>query len=211
MENELRYFWAKMFAWYLSFAVLWSSGCKKKPPNWYYYWERDQVVVGLEAEGDPKSRWADYPGFYGAAYPPGNGYCVTDLCVAIAHREPIVVRHRFRRDVSFMIGARTEFGCQSVAATMVHEKVHIANYKFCRSPGQEDTDGDGLADSLEGQAPQYFVVGCKDTYDLATALGYDDYANYGDDEFICRQSEPAGLDRVHLDRDWSFGGAQWRR
>jgi len=69
--------------------------------------------------------------------------------------------------------------------------------------------GVALADSLEHVEPYRFIIGELDTYDLAAL--YAGYADYGDNEFIARQAEPAGVAVAKLNEDWSRGGAQWRR
>jgi hypothetical protein len=194
-------------------AMLW--GCGPKPEhnaNWYYYWEKDDVIPGLDREGSPASRWdwsveAANQGAYGAAHGPSNGYVLTDFCITSPVSHLIPVEHKNDPDLDFEIGAETRFGVEQAAGTMAHEKLHIANYRQIAG-GQPDTDGDGLADSLEEVDPYYFIMGDSDTYNLASV--YFGYANYGDNEFIARQAEPAGVAVAKLNQDWSQGGAQWR-
>jgi len=196
-------------------AMLW--GCGPKPEhnaNWYYYWEKDDVIPGLDREGSPASRWdwsveAANQGVYGAAHGPSDGYVLTDLCVTWPVQQLIAVWHRNEPWRTFEIGAATTFAMERAAAVMAHEKQHVVNYNQVAG-GQPDTDADGLADSLEGVEPYLFIIGERDTYQLALQV-HPHYADYGDDEFIARQAEPSGAAVAKLNEDWSTGGAQWRR
>jgi len=198
------------------YSILVGSGCCPKPDhnaNWYYYWEKDNVIAGLDRTGSPASRWdwcvdAANAGASGAAHGPSDGYVLTDLCITEPSREKIKVWHDFPPLREFYIGAATTYGIECAAAVMAHEKKHIESYQFKISPGQSDTDRDRLADSLEGIAPYYFIIGNKDTYDLEHRI-YSDYREYGDNEFISRQAEPSGVGLADTDEDWSKGGAQW--
>lgn len=96
-----------------------------------------------------------------------------------------------------------------VSATAVHEIEHIYTYIHLQGAGQTDTDGDLLADSRENIAPQFFIIGNRDTYNLANVF-WAGYADYGDNEFISRSVEPTGAAAALLNLDWSVGGAQWR-
>jgi len=194
------------------------SGCGDKPAhnaNWYYYWEKDNVIPGLDRTGSPASRWdwsvdAANQGVYGAAHGPSDGYVLTDRCITHPVMSTIYVWHRTRiPKLDWYIGAATTFEIEQAAATMAHEKKHIENYKFRTSPGQVDTDGDRLADSRENIASYWFIIGDKDTYDLEHRI-HPNYADYGDNEFTARQVEPAGVAAAKKDEDWSKGGAQWR-
>jgi hypothetical protein len=200
-------------------AMLW--GCGPKPEhnaNWYYYWEKDDVIAGLDREGSPASRWdwstdAANQGVYGAAHGPSDGYVLTDRCITDPVSDPIEVRHKMRvPPLTQLIGARTTYGLEQAAATTAHEKQHILNYQQTEG-GQPDTDNDGLADTLENTPPYYFIIADSplgwDTYDLASRI-HPDYEGYGDNEFVARQAEAAGVSAAKLDEDWTVGGAQWR-
>jgi len=198
-------------------SILVGSGCGPKPDhnaNWYYYWEKDNVIIGLDRTGSPASRWdwsvdAANEGVSGAAHGPSDGYVLTDLCITEPNRGTIKVWHDFPPKREFYIGAATTYGIECAAAVMAHEKQHIESYKFKISPGQSDTDKDRLADSLEGIFPYFFIIGNRDTYDLASRI-HPDYAAYGDNEFISRQAETAGVGLADTSQDWSKEGAQWR-
>lgn len=191
-------------------------GCGEKPDhnaNWYYYWEKDDVIPGLDRLGSPASRWdwtvaPEWEEAFGASHGPSDGYVLMDRCINFPVREPFRVEHKIRHDV-FFIGSTTIFGVERAAGTTAHEKQHIANYRLIES-GNPDNDGDGLADSQEEIDPYNFVIGALDTYDLEHAI-HKDYASYGDNEFIARQAEQAGVNSAHLDEDWSMLGAQWGR
>jgi hypothetical protein len=122
-----------LVVWVTSISIL--LGCGPKPPhnaNWYYYWEKDDVIPGLDRDGSPKSRWdwsvqAKNQGVYGASHGPSDGYVLTDLCITAPLGSPILVRHCAEPWRQFAIGARTEFGIEQAAATMAHEKQHIFN------------------------------------------------------------------------------------
>jgi len=190
-------------------CLIGSFGCSEKPANWYYYWEKDNVVVGLDAADSPASRYTSNDSKFGGASGPDNGYVVGDLCITSPVGSARTVTRKVPPYYQFSIGANTTFGIEQVAVTMVHEKEHIINYNFRRSPGQTDTDGDGLADSREGISPYFFIVGDRDTYDLGTRFNYSGYYDYGDNEFTGRLAEPSGLPAAILTDDWSKGGAQW--
>jgi hypothetical protein len=184
-------------------------GCSEKPANWYYYWEKDDVIAGLDAAGSPASRWSSDSSAWGGASGPDNGYALSDRCINEPAQTPTRVRNK--GTLQWVdIGCTTTFGIEMAAITMAHEKQHILNYQLRKSPGQADTDRDGLADSQEGIPLYNLIIGEKDTYNLATVFGYAKYANYGDDEFICRIAEPSGLGAANTGQDWSKDGAQWR-
>lgn len=77
-------------------------------------------------------------------------------------------------------------------------------------PSHSQTDGDRLADTREGSPPYDLIVGDQDSWDLANFV-HPHYATYGDNEFLTRIAETAGLVTVLHDQDWSEGGMQWRR
>ena len=195
------------------------AGCGPKPAhnaNWYYYWEKDDVIPGIDRAGSPASRWdwsveAANQGVYGASHGPSNGYVLTDYCITSPGSAPIDVHHKMR-PLTQSIGASTTYGIEQAAATMAHEKQHIVNYQQIQG-GQQDTDNDRLADSLENAPPYYFIIADSplgwDTYDLATSI-HPDYEAYGDSEFVARRAEAAGVSAAKLDEDWTVGGAQWR-
>lgn len=190
-------------------------GCGDKPDhnaNWYYYWENDRIVPALQRTGSPASRWdwsvkAANKGVYGAAHGPSDGFVLTDLCITHPAMSSIQVTHK-TRPLTFKIGAATTYGIQQAAATAVHERQHILNWKQING-GQPDTDMDGLADSEENRAPYFFNIGDRDTYDVATAIA-SGYATYGENEFVARMAENAGVSALDLSTDWSEGGAQWQ-
>jgi hypothetical protein len=202
------------------FTVAMLAGCGPKPDhneNWYYYWEKDNVIPGLDRAGSPVSRWdwsveAANQGVYGAAHGPSNGFVLTDLCITEPENDPITVQHKNEAARQWDIGAATTYGIEAAAATMAHEKQHVLNYQQIQG-GQPDTDHDGLADSLENVTPYYFIIADSplgwDTYDLAGVI-HPDYEAYGDNEVVARQAEAAGVSAANLDEDWTVGGAQWR-
>jgi hypothetical protein len=189
------------------------SGCKPEHnANWYYYWEKDDVIPGLDRTGSPVSRWdwsAAYD-YYGAAHGPSDGYVLMDLCIDSPRAFPYNVTHRNNPALQFRIGATTSYGVEQAAATTYHEKRHIELYQDLQQPGASDTDGDDLADSAEAVGPYFFDVGLTDTYDLENVISAT-YATYADNEFLARQAENAGVAAAKLDEDWSVGGAQWAR
>jgi len=203
--------------WLFAGALILLGACSEKPDhnaNWYYYWEKDNVIPGLDRAGSPASRWdwdvdAANAGVYGASHGPSNGYVLTDLCIVNPIQAQFQVTHDSGNPVVW-IGATTAFGIEQVAVTMTHEKEHIAIWQQLQIPGQIDTDDDRLADSREGIPPYNLIVGNKDTYDLAGRI-HITYADYGDNEFLTRVAEATGLASANLNEDWSEGGAQWRR
>jgi hypothetical protein len=198
-----------LIAGFVVLCLLNSLGCSEKPANWYYYWEKDNVINGLDSSGSPASRWTSNTTNYGAASGYDNGYVISDLCIKSPAQVPIEVIHIVTHAHIF-IGCTTTKGIEAAATTMAHEKQHITNYQFIHS-GNADTDGDGLADSQEGAGHYDLLIGSKDTYDLKTACGYNPYGNYGDNEFICRKdAEPTGLALANKNQDWSKKGAQWQ-
>jgi len=180
-------------------------GCVEKPPNWYYYWEKDDVITGLDADGDPASRWSSDSTDRGGASRTYDAYALSDLCITKSLQFPVPVTHKLTHEHD-SIGCLTIFGIQSAAVTMAHEKQHISNRHFVEA-GNPDTDGDRLADSEEGPAHYNLVVGLKDTYDLMVAFLFLDYGEYGDNEFICRKNADDGA--ANEDQDWTREGAQW--
>lgn len=189
--------------------------CSPKPDhnaNWYYYWERDNVVIGLDRLGAPASRWdwdidAANNGVYGASHGPSNGYVLTDLCITSPVQGSIAVQRAGGPVV--LIGASTSWGVEQAAVTAAHEREHIAMWSQLQQPGQVDTDGDRLADSREGTPPHNLIIGNTDTYQLGVFI-HSGYAGYGDNEFLARVAESAGLADAQLNLDWSEGGPQWR-
>lgn len=193
------------------------GACGEKPEhnaNWYYYWEKDDVIVGLDRTGSPASRWdwdleAANAGAYDASHGPSNGYVLTDRNITAAAQGPIRVQ-RVGSTTDTFIGATTTFGVEAAAVTMAHEKEHIAIWQHLQTPAQVDTDSDRLADSREGPAnPHNLIVGNRDTYQIAVFI-HPDYATYGDNEFLPRIAETVGLGSARPDQGWSEGGAQWR-
>lgn len=208
-----------IFATMCSFLLVFDLGCGPKSEhnaNWYYYWEKDNVIEGLDRAGSPFSRWdwsveAKNKDCYGAAHGPSNGYVLTDLCITSPRESPFKVIHKTSGRIRY-IGERTVFGMEHAATTMTHEKQHILNYQKCMQFGQTDSDHDQLADSEENCDPYQLVIGLRDTYDLKSAFdNYEPYGNYGDDEFISRIAGALGVNKAKLDQDWSKGGAQWGR
>lgn len=194
------------------------SSCSSPPAhnaNWYYYWEKDNVIPGLDRNGSPASRWdwdvqAKNAGIFGAAHGPSNGYVLTDYNVTNPVVAPIAVTHKTRTPpLTINIGANTTLPVECAAATMAHEKQHVLCYQQLQQSGQSDTDGDALADSQEGTAPYFFIIGDRDTYNLGAWV--PDYAAYGDQEVVARQAEPPAVAIVNRGQDWSEGGAQWNR
>lgn len=200
------------------FCLILLPGCGDKPDhnaNWYYYWEKDNVIPGLDRNGSPASRWdwsvdAANQGVLGANHGPSNGFVLTDLCITSTVSSPFDVTHAVS-GVTIWIGGTTNWGIERVAATAEHETQHQRNYNLIQA-GNADTDNDGLADNQEGIGPYNFVVGNRDTYQLANRfVGWQGYGAYGDNEVTCREVEDAGVATVNLNNDWTTGGAQWRR
>lgn len=202
--------------WWIAGALILLGACSEKPEhnaNWYYYWEKDNVIPGLDRTGSPASRWdwdveASNAGVYGASHGPSDGYVLTDLNITASAQLPVQVQ-RVGGPLT-PIGASTNFGVEAAAVTAAHEKEHITIWQQLQNPGEVDLDGDRLADSREGPAnPHNLIVGNPDTYQLATFI-HINYASYGDNEFLTRVAETVGLASARLDEDWSEGGAQWR-
>jgi hypothetical protein len=206
--------WPKI-SFSLLFCILLLTGCPEKPlhnANWYYYWEKDNVVPGLDRNGNPASRWdwsveGENADILGANSPEDNGYMLTDLCIDNPVSRPFEVEHIVTL-VTIWIGGTTNWGIEMVAATAEHETQHQRNYDFIQA-GNADTDGDGLADNQEGIAPYNFVVGQTDTWQLSSLPNFQDYADYGDNEVTAREVEDAGVATINLNEDWSVDGAQW--
>jgi hypothetical protein len=201
-------------AWWFVPILASIAGCGPKPEhnaNWYYYWEKDNVIPDLDRNGSPASRWdwsvdAANQGVFGASHGPSDGYVLTDLSITSPFMSPIRVIHKVR-GTQVYIGAQTVFGVEQAAATAAHEKRHIVNYKMCLAPGS-DTDRDGLPDSMENVSPEFFIIGDRDTYELGVWI-HPGYHDYGDNEFIARQAEQAAVNALNKNLDWSKGGAQW--
>jgi len=168
--------------------------------NWYYYWNADNVVSDLsDFEYDDDD---DVFGYYN----PNDGKLYIANLAPTANDGPTTVTHKTRvPSLSFDIGADGE-GIDCCAETCAHEKKHKQIDDDWG--GQTDTDGDGIPDSEENQAPYYFDPYDPDTYDLENTI-HSDYADYGDQEFLCRMEEtnPGAVDSSD---DWSdTNGKNW--
>jgi hypothetical protein len=170
----------------------------------------------LSQNGSPASRW-DWSvegvntGTFGANSDADNGFVMTDMCIDFPVSNPYPVTRRVAPFLPFLIGGTTTYGIEMVGGTTSHEIFHQTLYNEIHQAGNVDTDGDRLADIRENVAPEFFIVGggiFPDTWQCAVFISAT-YANYGDNEVIAREAEPAGVATVNLNEDWSVDGAQW--
>jgi hypothetical protein len=182
-------------------------------PNWFYYWKQDAVPNMEYFKYDPETIYAGY--FDDET---GNLF----LGGAAAEKEEasfLYLRTPRGRVVYFLPETDGVDTCaRTVAHELEHKRIHdqwaekISEANNQTPPGLwADQDLDGIPNVIEQlMEPELGIkwYDSPDTYKLAKKYGEEDYADYGDQELLCRLAEQ-GVQGIH-EKDWACPGKQSR-
>ncbi|MDP3565265.1 MAG: PKD domain-containing protein, partial [Methanoregula sp.] len=189
-------------------------------PNWLEYWAQDGAVPLL----DNTVRYNASGTGYGVSY--GGGVIELEPLAATQHyNTPIVIPDTAisPAPAGESFGGPTVVGIDCAAEVIAHERYHDwvsaewlpggtfngqPDSDFMINPGGGTNYRDRLPDDYETNTSMTDPTALTDTYDLATLKG-DDYAFYGDQEYMAMRAGDGG--RGVADNDWAYPGKKVAR
>ncbi|MBP7527726.1 MAG: hypothetical protein KA801_07370 [Syntrophorhabdaceae bacterium] len=187
--------------------------------NWFYYWKQTPAAhpfgqtVGIEFGGTQFDACKDF--HVPAMFKPAYMYKTIHVCdlTAKLNKKFLITFPAVKRSVPATLTTKswkTATHIDTFAVLMRHEFIHFNAYHTWREGKTEaqmdleDTDTDGVIDSLE--PGMGFVVGKYQTY-----WGDDpEFKNInGDEEFLAYESMYDYVDGTYDEYDWGHPGKNW--
>ncbi|MDD4488958.1 MAG: T9SS type A sorting domain-containing protein [Paludibacter sp.] len=182
---------------------------RKNPPNWFRYWKEDKAVPGMEnanyAKGS-KYEWGTMDKFGNLTLYPG--------CARSHYYKPIVIENSSFGRESF--GGPQVTGVDCVAEVIAHENYHNwvnEQHKEGNSFHMENDSDRDLENGKNDRLPDFYenetsltLNTSTDTYNIKKLKGVDEYAKYGDEEYMAMRAGNIldDIKKANHKKDWSY-------